>query len=78
MDFRQIQINVNAVAGALVIAQFSSSPEFDVDPGQCVSFQWRADGAVNRGIGARRLPTLDYALVAGSFNDCPPGAVRRP
>lgn len=75
VDLRQIQINVNAVAGAPVIAQFSSSPEFDVDPGQCVSFQWRVDGAVNRVALVRDgFPLWDYAPTSGSFNDCPPGA----
>lgn len=75
MDLRQIQINVNAVAGAPVIAQFSSSPEYDLDPGQCVTFQWRVDGAISRVALVRDgTPVWDYAPVTGSFNDCPPGA----
>ena len=47
-EVRQIQINVNAVAGAPVIAEFRSTPEFELDAGQCATFQWRVDGAVSR------------------------------
>lgn len=75
VEVRQIQINVNAVAGAPVIAEFRSSPEFDLDAGQCATFQWRIDGAVNRVALVRDgAPIWDYAPVGGSFNDCPPGS----
>jgi hypothetical protein len=71
---RQIQINVNAVAGAPVIAEFRSTPEFDVAAGQCATFQWRVDGAVSRvALVRNNTPLWDYAPVSGSFNDCPPG-----
>ena len=71
---RQIQVNVNAVAGAPVIAEFRSSPEFEIDAGQCALFQWRVDGSVSRVALVRDgTPLSDYAPVAGSYNDCPPG-----
>jgi hypothetical protein len=74
-EVRQIQINVNAVAGAPVIAEFRSTPEFDIAAGQCATFQWRVDGAVSRVALVRDgAPVWDYAPVAGSFNDCPPGS----
>jgi ABC-type amino acid transport substrate-binding protein len=72
---RQIQVNVNAVAGAPVIAEFRSSPEFDLNAGQCADFRWRIDGAVSRVALVRDNGALwDYAPVVGSFNDCPPGS----
>ena len=72
---RQIQINVNAVAGAPVIAEFRSSPEFEINAGQCANFQWRVDGPVSRVALVRDgTPLSDYAPVAGSFSDCPPGS----
>jgi len=70
-----IQINVNAVAGAPVIAEFRSAPEFEVTAGQCATIQWRVDGAVSRVALVRDgAPIWDYAPVIGSFNDCPPGS----
>ena len=75
VETRQIQINVNAVAGAPVIAEFRSSPDFEISAGQCASFQWRVDGPVNRVALVRDgTPLSDYAAVSGSFNDCPPGS----
>jgi polar amino acid transport system substrate-binding protein len=75
VDTRPIQINVNAVAGAPNIAEFRSTPEFEITAGQCATFQWRADGAVSRVALLRDgVPIWDYAPVAGSFNECPPGS----
>ena len=75
VETRQIQINVNAVAGAPVIAEFRSSPEFEINAGQCANFQWRVDGSVSRVALVRDgTPLSDYAPVAGSFSDCPPGS----
>jgi hypothetical protein len=75
VETRQIQINVNAVAGAPRIAEFRSTPEYELTSGQCAAFQWRVDGAVSRVALVRDgTPLWDYAPVAGSFNDCPPGS----
>jgi ABC-type amino acid transport substrate-binding protein len=75
VDTRQIQLNVNAVAGAPVITQFVSTPEYEINAGQCANFIWRADGAISRVALTRDGVALwDYAPVNGSFNDCPPGA----
>lgn len=75
VETRQIQINVTPVAGAPVIAQFTSQPEYEVTAGQCVNFVWRVDGSVSRVALTRDgTPLWDYAPVSGSFNDCPPGA----
>jgi hypothetical protein len=72
---RQIQIVVNAVAGAPVIAEFRSSPDSEINAGQCATFQWRVDGPVNRVALVRDgTPLSDYAAVSGSYNDCPPGS----
>jgi ABC-type amino acid transport substrate-binding protein len=74
-EVRQIQVNVNAVAGSPVIAEFRSSPEFEITAGQCATFQWRVDGPVSRVALVRdNSPLWDYAPVSGSFNDCPPGS----
>jgi ABC-type amino acid transport substrate-binding protein len=74
VDVRPIQINVNATAGAPVISQFTSSPEYDITAGQCASFVWRVDGNVSRVALVRdNTPLWDYAPVSGSFNECPPG-----
>ena len=71
---RQIQVNVNAVAGAPVIAKFRSSPESEIDAGQRARFQRRVDGSVSRvALVWDGAPLSDYAPVAGSYNDCPPG-----
>jgi hypothetical protein len=75
VETRQIQVNVTPVAGAPVIAQFTSQPEYEVTAGQCVNFVWRVDGSVSRVALTRDgTPLWDYAPVSGSFNDCPPGA----
>lgn len=75
VETRQIQINVNAVAGAPVIAEFRSAPDSEINAGQCATFQWRVDGPVNRVALVRDgTPLSDYAAVSGSFNDCPPGS----
>jgi polar amino acid transport system substrate-binding protein len=75
VDTRQIQLNVNPVAGAPVISQFVSVPEYEINAGQCANFVWRADGAISRVALTRDGVALwDYAPVNGSFNDCPPGA----
>ncbi len=75
VEVRQIQINVNAVAGGPIIAEFYSSPANEIDAGQCVGFFWRVDGNVSRVALVRDgAPLWDYAPVSGSFNDCPPGA----
>ena len=75
VETRQIQINVNAVAGAPVIAEFRSTPEFEINAGQCATLQWRIDGAVSRVALVRDgAPIWDFAPVSGSFNDCPPGS----
>jgi hypothetical protein len=75
VEVRQIQINVNAVAGAPVVAEFGSNPDHEVNAGQCANFQWRIDGAVSRVALVRDgAPLWDYAPVSGSFKDCPPGS----
>jgi ABC-type amino acid transport substrate-binding protein len=75
VETRQIQINVNAVAGSPVISEFRSSPESEITAGQCATFQWRVDGPVSRVALVRDgAPVWDYAPVSGSFNDCPPGS----
>jgi ABC-type amino acid transport substrate-binding protein len=75
VETRQIQINVNAVAGSPVIAEFRSSPESEITAGECATFRWRVDGAVSRVALVRDgAPVWDYAPVVGSFNECPPGS----
>ena len=75
VDTRQLQINVNAVAGAPSIAEFRTSPEYEITAGQCVNLQWRIDGAVTRVALVRDgAPVWDYAPVSGSHSDCPPGS----
>jgi hypothetical protein len=75
VETRQIQINVNAVAGSPVIAEFRSSPESEITAGECATFRWRVDGPVSRVALVRdNTPLWDYAPVSGSFNDCPPGS----
>jgi arginine/lysine/histidine transporter system substrate-binding protein len=75
VDVQRIQVNVNATAGAPVISQFTSSPEYDINAGQCANFVWRVDGNVSRVALVRdNTPLWDYAPVSGSFNECPPGS----
>jgi arginine/lysine/histidine transporter system substrate-binding protein len=75
VDVQRIQVNVNATAGAPVISQFTSAPEYDITAGQCANFVWRVDGNVSRVALVRdSSPLWDNAPVSGSFNDCPPGS----
>lgn len=71
---RSITIYVAAVSGAPEIAQFNSSPEWEVGVGQCVQLGWEVRGEVSRVALVRSgTPLWDYAPVSASFQDCPPG-----
>jgi len=76
---RSITINVAAVSGAPLIAQFNSSPEWEVLVGQCVQLWWEVQGEVSRVALVRGgTPLWDYAPISASFQDCPPGPGQAP
>jgi heat shock protein HslJ len=64
-----------AAVDAPLIAYFAVNPEGQIDPGQCVSISWDAQGQVNTTAIKRNNADLwNPAPQVGNIEDCPPGA----
>jgi len=75
VNLYQKTINVEPVAGAPVIAQFTVDPNPQITVGQCVTVRWKIDGEVNTiRITANNATLWDGAPKTGNLQDCPPGA----